>query len=259
MKHRMLKPMAVIVTVIALLFAFALPVSIAAQTTAAPQWGVPGSTFTFLGSGFKGATDKDPAYSGEKLTFWINTPDGRVIDTVRLDKEDSQGRLEVPMKGTARHNGTFVMTWKAPLDSVIGGYTFVAHGVSSKHEQVFPFVIKPQSEMRTTQHTVVPTEGKAGTAFYFSAVGFKGGPTKDDAGEHIAYWVNTPDGRVISTVADKGEDEQAPRPLTDRARHDGTVRLVWTSPANAPAGNYTLVMHGLDTQTEVVLPFTIIR
>lgn len=256
MRHA-LKGMATIITAAALMIAIGGPIAVSAQTAAAPLWGVPGSTFTFMGDGFRAATSNDRADPGEKLTFWINTPDGRVIDTIRLSEKDKEGRLELPFIGTARHDGSFILTWKAPADSIIGDYTLVAHGLSSQRELVIPFVIKPQSAAQSVQYTVTPQVGKAGEAFYFAATGFAGGDTKREPGERIAYWINTPDGQVISTVAEKDDDELAPRPLVDRARHDGTVRLVWIPPVDALAGDYTLVMHGLDTQFEVILPFTV--
>lgn len=257
MKTHMLTRVAAIVTTLLLVTGLMGPANASAQTIAAPQWGVPGSTFVFLGSGFKGSSGDHEGAAGEKLVFWINTPDGRMIDTRQLDDEDDVGRTEVPLTGGARHDGTFVFTWKSPLDSVIGDYTMVAHGMSSKHEEIFPFTIKPQSAMTVVQRTVIPEVGKAGTGFYFTAKGFQGGPSKDDAGERIAYWINLPDGRVIATEDEKDDDELTPSPLIDRARHDGTVRLTWTAPADAPAGSYTLVMHGLETQLEVILPFTV--
>lgn len=115
---------------------------------------------------------------------------------------------------------------------------------------------------RIVAPSVTPRDGVPGVRFTFVAPGFIGAVPDEDAdentGEQIAYWINLPDGRVISTERHegKGADDDTMRPMIARANGYGEVTIRWTSPGDAMAGPYSLVMHGLDSDFEVVLPFT---
>lgn len=244
---------------IALLIALAGPVTLSAQTTTPPPWGVPGSTFTFKGVGFKGGDKDNPNEAGERIVVWINAPDGTIISTRHLEEKDAEGNADVPLAARARHDGTVIFPWTAPMSSKVGPYTVVLHGLSSGVEQVLPFMIMPQAALTTTEHTISPTVGQPGTNFEITAAGFAKGAKPGDPGEQVTYWINLPDGRVISTEVRpaRGKEDARTVPLMVRARNNGTVRLSWEAPADAPAGAYTIVLHGLTSQEEVVIPFTI--
>jgi hypothetical protein len=256
MKTYLLRPLVMIGAMLALVFGLALPVPASAEEV---PWGVPGSNFTFRGGGFKGGDKDNKDEAGEQLAYWITTPSGAVIDHRHLDDEDDQAHTEKPYLTHARHDGSVILSWRAPADSAIGMYALTIHGQSSQRELVFPFLIKPQSAMTVTQHGITPATGAAGTTFEVRATGFGKGATKSDDGERAAYWINLPDGGVIATEERTTESDYGniARPLLHTANHDGIMTLYWTAPADAVAGNYSIVLHGLDTQLEVVIPFTL--
>jgi hypothetical protein len=111
--------------------------------------------------------------------------------------------------------------------------------------------------------TVTPLEGLAGSRLVFVATGFQGSSQGDDEansrGERAAYWINTPDGSVISveTLAKRDSEGHATRPLIATANTDGRIALIWTAPKTLMPGAYSLVIHGLASQHEVKLFFTI--
>ena len=109
--------------------------------------------------------------------------------------------------------------------------------------------------------SVTPREGVPGVRFTFVAPGFIGAVPDEDAdkntGEQISYWINLPNGTVISAEkhVGKGNEDDRMVPMLARANGYGEVTIRWTSPNDAMAGPYSLVMHGLDSNFEVVLPF----
>ncbi|MBX0328332.1 hypothetical protein K2Z83_11660 [Oscillochloris sp. ZM17-4] len=223
--------------------------SYAAQSVA-PEQGVPGTAFVFKADGF--------STNGEKVAFWINTPDGQVISTKPLPKADKAGNTTTPLMADAGTTGEATLYWTAPSTAALGNYTLVAHGLASQHEDVIPFSIDPQGSMRVVQTDITPASGPAGTAFVVHATGFQGA-TKGDTGEQVSFWINTPDGSIISTKPLSSADSagNTTTPLLAQAGADGIVKIFWDAPASAMPGSYTMVIHGLDSQHEVVVPFSI--
>ncbi len=84
--------------------------------------------------------------------------------------------------------------------------------------------------------SIVPNAGPPGTVFQITASGFA-------AEERVVTWLNTPGGVRALTLAGK-------------ASTAGNIRLQFESAGLAP-GAYGLVLHGTDTEREVVLPFAI--
>jgi hypothetical protein len=111
--------------------------------------------------------------------------------------------------------------------------------------------------------SVTPREGVPGTLFTFYAPGFKGAvPAADEdenLGEQIAYWINTPDGKVIATepLSEKDEYGNTTRPLLTWANGHGEVMVRWHSPTAVLPGAYTMVLHGRSSDIETVIPFAL--
>ncbi len=87
---------------------------------------------------------------------------------------------------------------------------------------------------------VYPAYGAPGTRFGFVADGFQ-------RHERIAVWMNTPDGRVLT----EGIENLFP------ASREGRVTWNWNAPADASFGTWQMVVHGLRSGMEYVIPFEI--
>lgn len=98
--------------------------------------------------------------------------------------------------------------------------------------------------------TTITDVGVPGTPFTFNATGFRGN-------EPIAYWINTPDGKVISTDPLETPDQfgKTTKPLVTESDADGNVIIYWTAPSNALVGSYSLVVQGLETSRQSVVSF----
>lgn len=105
--------------------------------------------------------------------------------------------------------------------------------------------------------SVTPAVGLAGSRLAFVATGFQGSSQDADdqnsRGERAAYWINAPDGSVISveTLEQRDGEGHTTRPLVATANADGQVSFSWTAPKSLAPGTYSLVLHGLDSQHEV--------
>lgn len=112
-----------------------------------------------------------------------------------------------------------------------------------------------------TVPSVTPAAGVPGVRFTFTASGFRGATPSEDAkdnrGEQLAYWINTPDGKVIATEPRAHESDygSSTRPMLAWANGYGDITLRWTSPDSAVPGPYSMVIHGLKSDVEVVIPF----
>jgi hypothetical protein len=229
--------------------------------TASPAVSLPGAPIAFAATGFHGASLNDRHDSrakGERVSYWVNVPDGTIISTESRNKANDYGHTTKPLLAQAGHNGDVKITWTAPLSAPAGNYTMVIHGHDSNLERVIPFTLMPAGSMTEMQHSVTPASGPAGTVFYFQAHGLLNASKKRD-GEQVAYWINTPSGTVISTEArsdtsDYGNDT---KPLRGHVDKDGIAKIFWTAPADLKPGQYSLVVHGLTSQRQVLIPFTI--
>lgn len=233
--------------------------------TVSPLSGVPGVRFTFTASGFRGAMPAEDAKDnmGEQLSYWINTPGGSVISTEPRTHESDYGSSTKPLIALASGFGDVTIKWTAPETAVAGAYSMVVHGLKSDAEVVIPFRIQPAGSQTVIQTTVTPRAGPAGTEFRFIATGFEGAGFDAGrggaVGEQVSYWFNTPDGGVISTEPRSHESDygNATRPLRHYADDEGVVNLVWNAPADLRPGIYSVVFHGLSSQHQVLLFFTI--
>jgi hypothetical protein len=91
------------------------------QLTIAPPAGAPGARFVFSGSGFG---------ANEKLSIWLNAPDGRVV------LAETEGIAETAPDGRVG------WTWVAPKDAPLGNWQMVAHGRTSGIEAVVGFTLQ---------------------------------------------------------------------------------------------------------------------
>ncbi|MDQ2996097.1 MAG: hypothetical protein M3R61_03435 [Chloroflexota bacterium] len=91
------------------------------QLTVTPAAAAPGARFVFSGTGFG---------ANEKLSIWLNTPDGRVLPT------------EIEGVAEAAPDGRVAWTWVAPKDAQLGAWQLVAHGRTSGIELVVGFTLQ---------------------------------------------------------------------------------------------------------------------
>lgn len=227
-----------------------------------PTDGVPGVRFTFMAPGFKGMVPDEDAKNGtgERVSYWINLPDGRILSSEMIAGKGDEADKEQPFQAQANGYGEVTIRWTAPDNAVIGRYTMVMRGLSSDLEVRLPFTVHAKGWQTVVQTNVKPTAGPAGTSFQFIATGFDPAiDKKDQRGEQVAYWFNTPDGTTISSEKRTGTNDRGndTKPLLHYADEDGVVNLVWSSPETLKPGIYSVVFHGLTSQHEVVMFFTI--
>lgn len=230
----------------------------ATQPSVTPAVSGPGTRFSFVATGFKGdpkENDDDTNNDAEKVSFWINTPDGRSIKATDADNDLSYVR--------ASRDGQADWTWVAPADALPGAYALVAHGNESGHEVLIPFRIDGSARgvLLAAPYTVSPTAGTPGASFSFVVNGFLGDPKdgdddKSNNAEKVSFWINTPDGQTIKAIR-AGADEDKSEASVVKASRSGQAELTWEAPANAAPGTYTLVAHGLESQREQVIAFEI--
>jgi len=91
------------------------------QLTVTPAAAAPGARFVFSGSGFG---------ANEKLSIWLNAPDGRVLPT------------QVEGIAETAPDGRVGWTWIAPKDAPLGAWQLVAHGRTSGIEAVVGFTLQ---------------------------------------------------------------------------------------------------------------------
>jgi hypothetical protein len=254
-------------TVLALLAGSLLSLAVApgvsaadsAQPSVTPAVGGPGTRFSFVAAGFLGDPDdgdEDQTNDAEKVSFWINTPDGRTIAATDDDDDASYER--------ASRTGQAEWVWHAPEDALQGAYTLVAHGNQSGHNVVIPFRVEGAARgvaIAVPRYTVTPAAGQPGASFSFVIDGFlgdadDGDDDKANNAELVSFWINTPDGRTIKAIR-AGADEDDKDAAVERASRSGQVELTWQAPAGAARGKYTLVAHGLESEREQLIAFEI--
>jgi hypothetical protein len=224
----------------------------------APSEGTPTTTFSFTASGFKGDPEGDDN-DAERADYWVTSPDGRVISQ---DPDDGDDGDEVPYSVRVGRDGVARWAWRAPADAAYGTYTMTARGRASTHEVTITFIVtRTPTSAQAGRVTITPSVSTPGTTFTISASGFKADDDGNDDGndaEEVAYWINTPDGRVIDRDGNANDDDDDDdRPLRRRANRDGSLTVEWTAPAEAQAGRYTLVLYGRASGLELVVAFEI--
>lgn len=213
-------------------------ITYAQATNVEPRVGPSGTEFAFFAEGFDG---------GEQVGVWINNPDGTVSEIV--DENNNVFVLFANSNGRA--------DWFTAVTGVDGFYGMVARGVESGYEVVIPFEVRAGGTQPQPQPTPPPTPpppasgnvdpaaGRGGTEFAFAASGFS-------PGEAISFWINAPDGSVLSVY------DQDNNFLVLSADNDGRIEWSVASPTSAPAGFYSMVAHGNNSGHEVIIPFQIL-
>jgi hypothetical protein len=209
--------------VLALLCALvAVPLAVAQpRTTVVPQVGPPGTRFLFSANEFR---------SRERLSFWMNRPDGQIEVPY------------IPEEHRANESGDVVWTWQAPDDAMRGGWQMVVHGLSSGAERVIGFTVgePPPPPEAALPYGVDPRAAPPGRLFRFYANGFS-------AGEYVDVRMRGPNG--VETT----EGLTVPQPASPNGRIDGS----WNSPANAAPGEWHIVARGADRGVTQTIPITI--
>jgi|HigsolmetaAR202D_1030399.scaffolds.fasta_scaffold13111_3 hypothetical protein len=181
-----------------------------------PEAGQPGEVFVFLAGGF---TPK------EKVSIWLNAPDGSVYGANFQITADAEGLIE-PIQ--------FTTAAETPL----GVWSFVAHGNSSNNEAVGFFLLIGAPIGRLPEPgpgvpanidaRVEPRAGPAGTIFFFDAFGFR-------PGEDVQIVITRSDG--LQTRAD----------FLVRADASGSIRyagIYYATGLDYPLGLYTFTARG---------------
>jgi hypothetical protein len=206
-----------------------------------PPSGSPGTTFAFFATGLGG---------NDQYVYWATSPDGTVYGRPEYRTQSFRGRAD--------------WTWTAPADARPGIWTMLIRRPEEDDDTdrekdrkqreavTIPFEIvapggqpsqpapPPDAQPDPVQQAVQPALGAAGTEFAFFATGF-------DADERVGYWVNAPNGEIIS------DDEG----YTSRANRDGRADWRWASRDTATPGFYSMVARGVESGVERVIAFEI--
>jgi hypothetical protein len=197
-----------------------------------PQAGLPGQSFVFVAFGFE---------PGERVSIWLNQPDDAIISAPFQATANSDGEIE-PVQ------------FNSGEDSLLGVWSFVAHGIASEHEAVGYFLLIGSAIGRApapgpgvppnVDARVDPPAGPPGTIFFFDAFGFR-------AGEDVQIVITRSDGQ--KTSAD----------FVVRADSAGSIRyagIFYATGLEYPMGLYTFTAQGrasgkVSTAYFVLTPF----
>jgi hypothetical protein len=184
-----------------------------------PQAGQPGQTFVFEGAGF---TPK------EKVSLWLNLPDGSILSSRFQATVNAQGFTE-PVQFTSGEK------------SLLGVWSFVAHGLTSNREAVGYFLLVGSAIGRApapgpgvpqnVDARVDPPSGPPGTIFFFDAFGFR-------PGEDVQLVITRSDGK--QTAAD----------FAVKADAGGSIRyagIYYVTAPGYPVGLYSFSAKGKDS------------
>ncbi len=231
MKYRSFSAIVVVALSLMLgLAAAAAPVAMAQDSNVAPSVGGPGSTFAFFATGFD-----DDATVG----YWVNAPDGTILEP----DENGDGAPDFALVVDGRAD----WTWTTPGDAMGGTWLMVAQGRESGRQVAIPFEVDtslPSSgepgAPASGDSAVQPAVGTRGTVFSFFATGF-------DDDNFVGYWLNAPDGSVITDTEE----------YTALPNEDGRVDIEWRAPGDAMSGTWQMVIRGASSNQEQVIPFEI--
>ncbi|KAB8139934.1 hypothetical protein F8S13_26130 [Chloroflexia bacterium SDU3-3] len=190
----------------------------AGVATVSPAEGPVGTTFSFHFSGF----DKT-----ERAGYWLNMPNGTMLEINRG-------------KGITTVNGTVDVQWTPRAGNPAGWWTMVVQGTQSDVVKTVSFQVLPSDTAAAPGDVnVAPTTGAAGTTFAFMATGF-------DGDERVAYWLNSPNGTLVSI-----DDYET------YTNDDGRVDITWLAPAGSATGGWQLVLQGAESGIVKIIPFAI--
>jgi hypothetical protein len=191
-----------------------VPESKSAQVS--PQAGQPGQVFTFNAFGF---TPK------EKVSIWLNIPDGGTVPASFQSTADSRGVI-APIRFTSN------------AEMQLGVWSFVAHGLESNREAVGYFLLVGEAIGRSqppgpgvpanVDARVDPQAGPAGTIFFFDAFGFR-------AGEDVQIAIARSDGQTT------------PADFVVKADAAGSIRyagIYYVTALDFPLGLYVFTARG---------------
>lgn len=214
-----------VTALLVLITLIAVPRAVTAQADAAviPPVGGPGTEFAFFATDFE---------DGEKVGYWLNAPDGSIVATDEETFANDDGRAD--------------WTWDSPDNAMLGTWEIVAEGEESGTTWVIPFEIEsglpesgdPAPRITDGDYAVEPPVGPPGTEFEFFATGF-------ESNELVGFWLNAPDGSVVD-IEGKADTTEG-----------GRVDWSWDSPDDAMRGTWEMVVRGVDSNLEQVIPFEI--
>jgi hypothetical protein len=197
----------------------ALPAGVSAQDSGAVPASVrPGDGVRFFASGF---------WPGEPVNYWISAPSEIVLGNVEYEvRANDAGRAE--------------WTWRVPRSAEAGYWLMVGRGRTSGIERPIPFEVLPGGAPPETSRVidVQPRVGPPGTLFQFVGRDF-------DGDEEIGYWLNAPDGRIISSRGYRADAD------------DGDATWSWRAPEDAMRGRWQMVARGSDSNIERVIFFEV--
>jgi hypothetical protein len=223
-----------------------MPGSLTVQgLSASPVSVATGATVTISGSGYG---------ADENVSFWINAPDGTKISPNSLGQTNSYVTGNVIPLNTmigADDNGA----WTLDLNTSglpAGSYSLVAHGLSTAKEDVLAFTVSgnPAPPLAAPNGASMT----AGTMFTVNGSSYR-------PNEEIGFWINVPAGLTISNDS-LGQDNTkvigTVIPLGARPSADANGNFTFNlDTTGLPAGNYSLVAHGLNSKIDTVIAFTI--
>jgi hypothetical protein len=167
--------------------------------------------FEFIATGFG---------AHETISTWLTGPGGQVAAAPERKADD---------------DGEILFTLRLPRYAEPGRWALTAHGLSSDREAVASFDLPPRAP--DLPMAVEPAGGPPGTAFAFTAEGFRGG-------ERVSWWLTGPDGASVG--GDVLEASAA-----------GRVRIELQTAADAMAGPWTLVAYGAESDQLATAPFIV--
>lgn len=166
-------------------------------------------------------------FAREEVEVWLDVPH---TDQKRYDQPQN-----IPLDLKADKDGAVSWEWTAPPQTTGGNWRMVARGAESRITHVATFTIirdAPPPEV----YGVYPQSGPPGTTFHFYA--------NDIPTDRASYWVNAPDGTVLTEMSDFREW----RVTGDNHRYEWT----WTAPPDAEPGLWTMVIHDLADRPKVI-------
>jgi hypothetical protein len=156
-----------------------------------------------------------------ELSFWFIDPTGAPVATFEQIPVDNEGRAS--------------WNWEAPRLAAPGLWTMTARGRNSRREFTVNFTIEVPT---LPTASVTPAAGPSGSSFSFQA-------TQLNPLERVDNWAIAPNGASIHGNFDV------------RANRQGIAAWNWTAPADAPPGEWVMIVNGRDSGLSFRIPFTI--
>lgn len=192
--------------------------------------------------------DRPAAVAEANVQPRIGTPGARFVfyatgfntdEAVRYTLLNPAGRpVEFVPDIPRTYNGRVDWSWTSSLRSPAGMWQMIVRGVDSGVQHTIPFELRAP-DARARASNVFPGEGRPGALLRFFATTFA-------PGDRIVLWANRPDGSAVAVEPDKINL------INGRADWD------WTIPMDAPPGRWEMVARGVPSNTEFVIPFTVL-